>query len=233
MTNTFAHEINRVKANIGSRMQQMKHVVNRLLGPDGYHGHPAFDPIPIIRQSEEVDSLLESWLGVLIKANGNTSFKRKKNNLYKMIVQIVSLWIPMLKEKLIEIEPVVITGDEQDCYVDIAEVDVYAILNNFMLNSVWFLERSKVEKRIIKIELEALSKTIELSMSNNGIPLDAKYKNNPERIFYPGETSKETVDGEGTGIGLWITKLLVEEASGEIHVLQRKEGFGLKVILPR
>lgn len=64
-------------------------------------------------------------------------------------------------------------------------------------------------------------------MENNGPALAEKYKNNPDKIFEMGETSK---DKGGTGLGLWVVKEAVERNNGIVEVLERSEGFGLKIM---
>ena len=110
---------------------------------------------------------------------------------------------------------------------------MHIILNNFLLNSAWFLERATVPQRAIDITIESQENKIVILLENNGPPLDSMFSNNPERIFYPGESSKKKENGEGTGLGLWITKLVVDGASGEIHPMKKTDGFGLRITLPK
>ena len=96
-----------------------------------------------------------------------------------------------------------------------------------MLNSCWFLEQEHNPNREIWFELYKQEKDIYFIMENNGPVLDYKYKNNPDKIFEIGETSKGK---SGTGLGLWVVKETVERNNGNIEVLERNKGFGLKVI---
>lgn len=233
MTSTFSHEINRIMSNAGSRMQQLRHTITRLVGPEGYKGNPIFDPFPIINQSEKVDMLLESWLEVIMNAADQSAFPVKQVNFYQAIKEIADSWAPLLRQKLISIEPIRLVGEKDNCVCNMSIVDLHVIINNFMLNSAWFLERASVDERKIQISIEEYSNKIVLVLENNGPPLDRKFENNPERIFNPGETSKTTENGEGTGLGLWITKMVVEDASGEIHPLKKTNGFGLKLSFPK
>ena len=110
---------------------------------------------------------------------------------------------------------------------------MHIILNNFLLNSAWFLEKATVIQREIYVTVEAQATKIIILLENNGPPLDSMFSNNPDRIFFPGESSKKRENGEGTGLGLWITKLAVDGASGEIHPMDKQDGFGLRITLPK
>ena len=233
MTSTFSHEINRIRSNAGSRMQQLRHTVNRLVGPEGYQGSLVFDPFIIIDQSEKVDKLLENWLDVIMNAADQSAFPKKQANLYHTLTSIIASWEPLLQQKLISVEPIVLNGDENNCVCNIAAVDLHVIINNFMLNSAWFLEQATVEQRKIIVTVEEKPNLIVLMLENNGPPLDKKYHNNPDIIFNPGESTKVSKDGEGTGLGLWITKMVVDEAYGEIHALNKSDGFGLRITIPK
>lgn len=114
-----------------------------------------------------------------------------------------------------------------------AEVDFHIIMNNFFLNSAWFLEKAKVDRREIVVTLYDKDGKIIILLENNGPPLDSSFMNNPERIFDAGVSTKKLNNGEGTGLGLWITKTVIENNSGEIHAINRKDGFGLKISLPK
>lgn len=88
----------------------------------------------------------------------------------------------------------------------------------------------------IGTEIYGLGKYSEIGswLENNDLPLDGIFANNPDRIFEAGVSTKETEeDGKGSGIGLWITKTLVLDNSGEIHPMVKSDGFGLKISLPK
>ena len=233
MTNTFSHEISRITTNAGSRMQHLRNVVKRLVGEKGYTGNPIFDPFIIINQTEKVDFLLESWLNIIMSGADQASFEKKSINIYDGVQKILDLWKPLLQQKLISISPVEIIGQTENCFCAISEIDLHIILNNFLLNSAWFLEKAAVTQRKVSVTIQELSDKIVILLENNGPPLDSMFANNPERIFYPGESSKKSENGEGTGLGLWITKIVVDEASGEIHPMDKSDGFGLRISIPK
>lgn len=84
------------------------------------------------------------------------------------------------------------------------------------------LEQEHNPQREIWLELYNQGEDICLLMENNGPTLAEKYKDNPDKIFEMGETSK---DNDGTGLGLWVVKETVERNNGIVEVLERSEGF--------
>ena len=104
---------------------------------------------------------------------------------------------------------------------------MYIILNNFILNSAWFLEQEHNNRREITFRLKEKDDGLYLIMENNGPVLAEKYRDNPDRIFELGETSKE---GKGTGLGLWVVKETVERNDGTISVMEKQAGFGLEIV---
>ena len=232
MTNTFSHEISHIMTDAGSRMQHLRAVLRRIIGEE-YTGNKLFDPYIIVAQAEEVDNLLENWLDVIMKGTNDEAFVKKNINVCSSISDILTTWMPLLKQKIISVMPLSINGKEDNCNCNISEIDLRIILNNFLLNSSEFLEKATVEERKISITITEETDRVIIVMENNGPPLDGIYSNNPDKIFDAGESSKITKDGKGTGIGLWITKTIVLNNSGEIHTLNKTDGFGIRICLPK
>lgn len=137
-------------------------------------------------------------------------------------------WQLILEDKHIKILPNIFEESEIDDNIEMAIVDIYIILNNFILNSAWFLEQNHNPNRQIGFELTKQENEICFIMENNGPALADKYKSNPDKIFEMGETSKGKA---GTGLGLWVVKETVERNNGKIEVINKQEGFGLKINL--
>ncbi|MDR2650703.1 MAG: hypothetical protein LBC68_00080, partial [Prevotellaceae bacterium] len=58
---------------------------------------------------------------------------------------------------------------------------------------------------------------------------------NPEIIFTPMFTTKKnpyTGEDEGTGLGMWILKSIVEENDGSVNLLYPATGFGIRISFP-
>lgn len=231
MTNTFSHEISRIMTKAGSRMQQLRETVKRSVGE--YTGSELFNPYTLIDRIENVDNLLENWLSVLMSGTKEDVYSAKTNNLFEVINNIIDRWRPLLKQKLIDVLPIEINNDKNEFLCYIPEIDLLIIMNNFLLNSADFLEKATVPKRQISISIFEYADKYIIELKNNGPKLDGIFSNNPDRIFDAGISTKQTGKGKGSGIGLWITRTLVLNNSGEIHTMDLTDGFGLRIQLPR
>ena len=218
---------------VGSRMRHLREAVERILGKDGYKGVPLFNPLSMIDNAETVDKLLENWLNVIMSGVGDSVYEKQELKVSMSVKKHISVWEPLLNKKLITIKPLNIIGDENRIICNLAEIDLIIILNNFMLNSSYFLEKSQNAEHIISITISEQESNINIDLENNGIPLDGIFANNPDKIFEPGVSTKVTKEGKGSGIGLWITRTLVLENGGDIHPINKSDGFGLRITLPK
>ena len=100
-------------------------------------------------------------------------------------------------------------------------------MNNFLLNSAYFLEKGHNPQRRITVTLVLEKENYHLRLWNNGPALEEEYRAVPDRIFELGVSSKE----DGTGIGLWIMRETVERYNGTIMVAELESGFGLDIYL--
>lgn len=188
-----------------------------------------YDPFIIIEKMQSTDKMLALWLKVAMEGTQKEKLQWKQVCLGSEIARIIKTWEELLVSKDILVE----LGDNTDPEEKfmIAEADLYIILNNFLLNSVYFLEKTKNPERMVKIILQEEKEYFHLNLWNNGPELDEKYKDVENRIFELGETSKNPA--EGTGIGLWIMRETVERYDGTIAVSDLAQGFGLDIYLKK
>ena len=226
LTNTFSHELNGIETQIATRMPYLRYAVKLALNMKEYQGDEDYNPLEIINEVEKTDQLLQSWISVVINGVKREAFEKKEIDIVKFIKCIEEEWKPLLNKKHIIFDDE--ETEEKIVMINIEQIDLYSIFNNFILNSAWFLEKSQGQQRKIKIKV-VQNEDIEIILENNGPALDEKYKDNPDRIFNAGETSK---GNKGTGLGLWIMRECVIKNEGEINVMDKSDGFGIKIKLP-
>lgn len=226
--NTFFHEFNAINTQFHIQAPQIRSRVNYILKGEEYTGLSVYNPYTRIDILEKNDRLTAAFLDVVMEGLKKDSLLKKEVFLHEEIVAILRKWQLMLEEKHIAIRPDIFEERKMSCKVTMSIVDLYIILNNFLLNSAWFLEQEHNPSREVWFQLYEKEGDICFVMENNGPALAEKYKNSPDKIFEMGETSK---DRDGTGLGLWAVKETVERNNGSICVLDKNEGFGLKISL--
>lgn len=107
---------------------------------------------------------------------------------------------------------------ERDLEILINRSDLEQILLNLMINAIHAIDKDG----LIKISGRRDSKKISLIVEDNGSGIPQE---NLNKIFDPFFTTKK--QGEGTGLGLWITYEIIKNYGGEINV-ESEEGKGSK-----
>lgn len=229
IVNAFFHEFKGIQAHYGSRAPQIKHRIDYMVNNNNLNPGFVYNPYIIVDKMASTDELLALWIKVAMDGTKKRSLKPEKVCLGKEVLEIVENWKELLSAKDILIE----LNDETnpETTYTIAKTDLYIILNNYFLNSVYFLQKAKNPKRMMKISIKEKQDYYYLNLWNNGPELDAKYKEVQNRIFELGETTKDP--DEGTGIGLWITRETVERYDGTIMVSEQNQGFGLDIYLKK
>lgn len=95
--------------------------------------------------------------------------------------------------------------------VEINRKSLYTILQNLVSNAIDY----SPENTIVSINLEKNSSFIKISVSNKGPIIPKKEQAHLFDRFYRGESAKK-MKAEGTGLGLYIIKITVEEIGGKI-----------------
>lgn len=220
MTQTFSHEITRIGTQLGSRGQHLKESINRILEYKPYSGDEDFNPYVMLQELDDTDELLAEWVNLIMASVSKKSFEAKAVRLQDFINRIIQLWQPLLNKKIIRILPVIA---EDGIELNLPEVDLHLLFNNFLLNSAYFLEEAQNE-RLITIALYEKDGRVYLDMMNNGPSLDDRYIQNPDITLNARVSSKDN----GTGLGLWFAREAVERNEGELHVIPINEGYKLQ-----
>ena len=220
MTQTFAHEITRIGTELGSRGQHLKEAINRMLNYEPYTGDEDFNPYDLLAELDGTDELLSEWVSLIMDSVKQENFEAKSIDLKDFLAHIKRLWQPLLNKKFITIQSEQI---DESVTLGLPEIDLHLILNNFILNSAYYLEDAESERKIFFSVYED-DKKVYLEMSNNGPELDERYLQNPDKTLNARESSK---DG-GTGLGLWIAREAATRNAGELHVVPIKNGYMLR-----
>ena len=225
LAQTFAHEISNIGTDLGSRGQLLESSIDYILKGKEYEGDEDFNPYKRLDRLNRTDLLLSEWVQIMMDSVKQEHFIVNNVSLSDFLHHIEILWKNLLDKKKIAIENKI---DMENLTVSMPIIDLHLIINNFILNSAYFLERSETV-RVITFHLYDFEDKIILDMNNNGPELDSKYINEPDRIFEPRESTKIINGQKGTGLGLWIAKEAVLRNNGEIHAIPVKNAFQIRI----
>lgn len=228
--NTFFHEFNAINTQFHIQASQIRSRINYILQGKEYTGLPAYNPYTRIDVLEKNDMMTAAFLDVVMEGLKKDNLIMQEISMQEMISSILEKWKLILEDKHITIRPDIFETKNINDNIKIAVVDMYIILNNFLLNSAWFLEQEHNPNREVAFTINEEENNLCIIMENNGPPLPERFRNNPDKIFELGETSK---GNDGTGLGLWVVKETVERYSGSIAVIEKSTGFGLKIVFKR
>lgn len=226
MASTFAHELSHIATQLSGRNEHLKMCIDYILGKDGFTGRESFNPYPLIEEYSKTDKMLSSWVKVMTNPISKREISTSED-LVGSIKRICTEWEPLLSSKYMSIN---ILEDVNLIKINsISEMDLYLIVNNFILNSAWFLELID-GKREMEISVKSQNNEIIVSMKNNGPILHPKYRASPNQIFMPTITSKP--EGEGSGLGLWILSEAAIRCGGKATVNTKiSDGFQIDIVL--
>lgn len=224
LAQTFAHEISRIATELGSRGQHLTVIVDKLLDYKAYEGDEDYNPYLEINELDSTDVLLADWVNLMMDSLEKDKFKKNNINILDFLEKTKCKWASLLLKKNINIE---VSGIDY-VTLNISEVDLHLLVNNFIINSAYYLEEVFGEKRI-DLKLYTDEENYILELYNNGPKLNNKYKSNPSIIFNPQESSKK----DGTGIGLWVAHESVVRNDGTLTFVETEEGFLLRAKWPK
>ena len=223
LAQTFAHEISRVGTDLGSRGQHLRVIIDRLLDYKEYTGDEDYNPYNLLDELDATDLLLSDWVNLMMDSLEVDKYTSGNINLIDFLNKTVIKWQSLLSKKHITVN----FHYEEDLQINLImpEVDLHLLVNNFLINSAYYLEhKNGVENKIINIDLFIEDMYYCLDLYNNGPKLADEYTDNPNIIFSPQVSSKEN----GTGIGLWIAHEAVVRNDGILTFVDTEKGFKIR-----
>lgn len=161
----------------------------------------------MIRKSVNRFKLTIEDLTHITKVQKGAQGKAEVLDLYQ-IIEDVSVNI----SDLIQNSGATINLDIEECrYIKLSRKNLYSILYNLISNAIKY--RKPNVQPIINIKSQKVDDTIFITVTDNGLGISKK---NQEKIFTMFKRFHDHV--EGTGIGLYIVKRIIENAGGRIEI---------------
>lgn len=158
---------------------------------------------------EQIDSLAHIASEFSNFAKMPTANKEKLN-----INELVSNAYSLFKEE--ENVQIYLDMTEETCFVFADKTQIMRVLNNLLKNAIQAIPDD--QPGIVKVALTSLNYKVLIRVSDNGCGIPEAQE---EEIFVPNFTTKSS----GTGIGLAMSKTIVEMAKGRIYFVS-EEGKG-------
>jgi len=158
----------------------------------------------------------------LLEFSSPTRDKQIQGNITKIIEQVILLTRRNSIQRNIEIEtyfspnPLLYFGDTEPLkhiFLNLISNAINAIENGGKIVITGGCEQNGNHEKLV------------LTVEDNGVGIEEELQ---EKIFEPFFTTDET--GKGNGIGLWISKIMIEKMQGTIQLISKK-GCGSKFII--
>ncbi|WP_350494544.1 ATP-binding protein [Cytobacillus solani] len=168
------------------------------------------------QEIERIDLIVNDLL--LLGKPKNTQFQ--KSCLKEIIFYVISITKQQANEKNISLS---VEMDESIPLIECVENQIKQVCINLIKNGLDSMDNGGMFKILLKHELK---NEISISFIDQGCGINQSELN---KLFTPFYTTK----GDGTGLGLIVTKKIIEDHQGEIKIeSELNRGTQVEVILP-
>jgi PAS domain S-box-containing protein len=168
------------------------------------------------RNADRLLELTDDLLSIQDMETGHLEFKLDNLALQEVLTQCLEEIQPLLKEKRQEVR-LEIPGKRLEVVAD--RLRLNQVLMNLLNNANKFTPRDGT----ITVRIEEDDSTATISITDTGIGLDKK---DLERVFEPFAVIEKPTYFKGSGLGLSLTKKLVEAQGGRIWATSVGKGQG-------
>lgn len=160
-------------------------------------------------------NVLNSILDITQIETGKYDLKNKSFDFYDMIDNLISVSKPNADDKNLNLSykikkglPKILVGDSKK---------IQQVLRNLLNNSIKFTENGSIELTVDFEETAAKKIKLLISVKDTGIGID---KEDVDKLFKPFSQvdSSNTRDYGGSGLGLYISKEIIETMNGKIYI---------------
>lgn len=230
MLASFSHDLSKLNNSMNGRFEKIKSLFLANLPIDTFEGYEdRKNPYALLDLAMQTDEKMQNWLNFSIGIIKKDKRRRKDIILESYFRTLKLTWASIFESRAIRCN---VTGVEK-LKIRAFEIDFDSIFYNLFSNSIEAFTRMKEEReRTIDINFKRTDDSIICEYHDSGPGLSPDIVN-PEIIMTPLFTTKRnksTGEEVGTGLGMWIVKLVVEDNDGRINILNPEQGFGMNII---
>lgn len=231
MLASFAHDLSKFNDNLEYRYDKIINLLNAKVTIDDFPTVRRKNPFILLNQAKENDSKMQRWFSFSTDIVKKDKRKRKAVALMAYFDKLEETWAGIFGERSIHF----LHDRVADVSIRAFEIDLDSIFYNLISNSVEaFVRLRENRERVIGVCVEQNEKSIVFTYRDSGPGLSEEIVN-PDDIFKPLFTTKRSITtGEeiGTGLGMWLVKLISEDNDARVVLLTPNEGFGIQIIFP-
>lgn len=231
---SFSHDLSKISQNLNSRIDKLKNLIGQKIKEEDYKDTDnRKNPFYFLERMKKQDIKLQNWLHFSLGVARKDKRKMKQLKFKSYFSIFKDDWETVLKNRAINLN----IDNIQQVEMRIFEIDVDSIFNNLLVNSIDAFNTSTIDrKREIQIDILDKDKELIIEYYDNGPGL-SKDITNHGKIFEPMFTTnvnKHTGDEEGTGLGMWLVKSIVNDNDGSVNLLYPSSGgFGIRISFPK
>lgn len=230
----FSHDLSKISQNLNSRVEKLKKILQTYISDDDIKGvEDRKNPLYLLERMRKQDLKLQNWLHFSLGVARKDKRKMETLRFKSYLSLFKEDWQTIFLNRGITFDTEVVG----DLSMRIYEIDMDSIFNNLLVNTINAFNESlenKERKIIIRVYDTDYQLIIDYEDSGPGLSKDIK---NPEKIFDSGFTTNlnmHTGEKEGTGLGMWIVKSIIEDNDGKVQLIYPDNGgFGLRIIFPK
>lgn len=230
---SFAHELRSIRSLLVARVDDLKTSLDKTIDKSILMTLPEeWNPYEMLKMMKEQDIKIKQWLDYSLSALRKDKRKRTNLDISQYFETFKVSWASALSTRRTEVK-LENKLDEAIAFRAFT-IDMDTVFNNLLANS---LDAFKLRKdnlpRVVTITWSKEEDQLSVIYKDTGVGLSKDFKN-PDDIFLPFVTSKRDRKGNeiGTGMGMYLVKMVIEEYNGSVNLMSTDIGFKIKLNLP-
>ena len=181
----------------------------------------------VMRNAKRLEHLIDSILYLSIEEAGRMQYTFKPLQIANVIEESVLNMLPQIKKHNLNIKKEV---QDNLPLIQIDEDKIMQVIINLIGNAIKFTPSGEI---VVKAYVGEDDDKLHIEVNDTGVGISKEHINNLFDRFYQGDASTNRKYG-GTGLGLHISKLIVEAHHGKMWA-ESEEGVGttIHVTLPK